>query len=101
MLLFCCRFVVAVVAQARFFFCVSVVSGARFCFCCRPWGRLFFFGCRCGGRVSFFAVVAGGFFLAVVAGTGVHSLTGFLGPRNDNQKKQHNATTPKTHGFQP
>ena len=39
--------------------------------------HLVLFCCRCGG--AFFVSV-----FAVVAGTGVHSLTGFLGPRNEN-----------------
>ena len=111
---FCCRcggaFFFAVVAGARFFFLLSsrgcvfffaVVPGARFLFCCRPWGRVFAFAVVPGGAF-FFAVVAGArfflavvpLFFAVVAGTGAHSLTGFLGPRNDN-KNQHKATTAK------
>ena len=117
-----CVFFFAVVPGARFFF--AVVPGGAFFFCCRPWGRVFFccrcggafffgcrggafffllsslgarffFCCRCGGAFFFWLSWRGRvFFFAVVAGTGAHSLTGLLGPRNDN-KNQHKATTAK------
>ena len=69
----------AVVARGA---CSFLLSSLPAPFCC----------CRCG--VAFFVLSLRGRFFAVVAGTGVHSLTGFLGPRNDN-KKQHKATTAK------
>ena len=118
-----CFFAVVVVLlslRGRFFFLFLLsLRGGAFLFCCRCGGRVFFFCCRCGGAFVllslrgsrffffllslrgarfFFAVVAGALFFAVVAGTGVHSLTGFLGPRSDN-KNQHKATTAKKHGF--
>ena len=88
----CCR------PGARFF--LLSLRGTFFCCCCRPReralfllslrGRVFFW-LSLRGRDFFWLSLRGRVFFAVVAGTGAHSLTGFLGPRNDN-KNQHKTT---------
>ena len=60
--------------------------GHVFAFAVVPGGGSFFLAVVAGGAFLFLLSLRGACFLAVVAGTGVHSLIGFLGPRNDNKK---------------
>ena len=89
--IFCCRcgdaFILLLSLQGRVYFRLLSSRGARLLFCCRR-GGAFILLLSLRGRIWFFAVVAG---------TGVHLLTGFLGPCNDNKNEtKHGFRQPTT-----